>query len=244
MRRVGVAGREPDGHAQRAGDEIGLGERQRVPMRVEDVGVEDVERVGGQRMRHPRHNPDAPAAVIGVDPADVIDFERNRIGQNDSERCRSEDDERGLNRSARTHESRMVASRLVLDAPCVAEPSPHGSTARTTHLAEQTHFWFRGFRSFMRPEVARALDGEPRRRSSTAAAAPARTCQWLSEYGGVYRLRPDVERAHRSGRQMGRTRSGAREHRCDSVPQRHRRSGDVLRRVSVPSGAGGAAAIR
>jgi len=28
-----------------------------------------------------------------------------------------------------------------------------------THLAEQSHFWFRGFRWFVRPEVERALEG-------------------------------------------------------------------------------------
>ena len=71
----------PHGRADGAGDEVGFGKRQRVAVRIEDVGVIDAGRIRGQRVRHPRHHPDAPAAIVGVDAADAIDLERERVGE-------------------------------------------------------------------------------------------------------------------------------------------------------------------
>ena len=109
MRRVRILRRQPHRRAQQARTEIGLGERERVAMRIEDVGLKDLERVCRQLVRDPRHHPDTPPPVVGVDAAELIEVERHRVGGDDGEGSGGEDDERGLGRSARAHERRMVA---------------------------------------------------------------------------------------------------------------------------------------
>ena len=53
-----------------------------------------------------------------------------------------------------------------------------------TYRAEQSHFWFRGFRQYMQPARSRAPPRASRRRaSSTAAAAPARTSRCCGPFG-------------------------------------------------------------
>jgi ubiquinone/menaquinone biosynthesis C-methylase UbiE len=55
-----------------------------------------------------------------------------------------------------------------------------------TYLAEKSHFWFRGFRWFVQPEVARAVKG---RRSPTildCGCGTGANVSWLAEYGDAY----------------------------------------------------------
>lgn len=74
-----------------------------------------------------------------------------------------------------------------------------------THLAEQTHFWFRGFRSFMRPEVARAMDGVPKPLIIDCGCGTGANVSWLSEYGNAFGF--DLTwNGLTLGQQMGRTR--------------------------------------
>ena len=77
-------------------------------MRVEDVGVEDAERIRGERVGDPRHDPDTPAAIVGVDAADRVDAERQRVGQHDRERQCGEHDERRARRARADGRSRTV----------------------------------------------------------------------------------------------------------------------------------------
>jgi ubiquinone/menaquinone biosynthesis C-methylase UbiE len=74
-----------------------------------------------------------------------------------------------------------------------------------TARAEQSHFWFRGFRWFMQPEVARAVAG---RRSPTildCGCGTGANVAWLREYGDAYGF--DLTwNGLVLGRQMGRRR--------------------------------------
>ena len=74
-----------------------------------------------------------------------------------------------------------------------------------THLAEQTHFWFRGFRSFMRPEVARAIDGVRTPLIIDCGCGTGANVSWLTEYGNAFGF--DLTwNGLTLGQQMGRTR--------------------------------------
>jgi SAM-dependent methyltransferase len=55
-----------------------------------------------------------------------------------------------------------------------------------TYLAEQSHFWFRGFRAFMRPEVRRALEGRSAPVIVDCGCGTGANLQWLREFGGAY----------------------------------------------------------
>ena len=55
-----------------------------------------------------------------------------------------------------------------------------------TYLAEQSHFWFRGFRSFMRPEVERALRGIAAPVIVDCGCGTGGNVAWLQEFGATY----------------------------------------------------------
>ena len=71
----GLLRQQPRRRGDRAADEVAFGKGQRVVVRIEDVGAEESKRIRRQRMRHPRHHPDAPAAVVGVEPAGVAEVD-------------------------------------------------------------------------------------------------------------------------------------------------------------------------
>ena len=77
-----------------------------------------------------------------------------------------------------------------------------------TARAEREHFWFRGFRRFVAPLLARAVAGRHRARaSSIAAAAPATTCVCCGDYGRAMRHRSHAQRPRlraAAGRAAGR----------------------------------------
>ena len=56
----------PDRHGERARADVGLGEGERASMRIEDVGVEEIRRAGGERVRDPRDVPHRESSVAGV----------------------------------------------------------------------------------------------------------------------------------------------------------------------------------
>ena len=80
-------------------------------MRIEDVGAEQLQRIRGQRMRHPRHHPDAPAAVVGVEPSGVAEVDDVGIGEDAREDDRRGHDDRRFGEPAEAHVCRMVACR-------------------------------------------------------------------------------------------------------------------------------------
>ena len=63
QREPGVARGPVDRDAERARQQVGLGIRQRRLVRIEDVGVEEVQGIGDERARDPRDVPDAELAV-------------------------------------------------------------------------------------------------------------------------------------------------------------------------------------
>lgn len=54
-----------------------------------------------------------------------------------------------------------------------------------TRRAEATHFWFRGFRQFVRPLVARAARGRTALRILDCGCGTGYNIRWLSRYGRV-----------------------------------------------------------
>jgi SAM-dependent methyltransferase len=52
-----------------------------------------------------------------------------------------------------------------------------------THLAEQSHFWFRGFRWFVQPEVRLALAGRPSPFILDCGCGTGANVEWLREFG-------------------------------------------------------------
>jgi SAM-dependent methyltransferase len=52
-----------------------------------------------------------------------------------------------------------------------------------THLAEQYHFWFRGFRQYVRPEIARAVRGVARPRLVDCGCGTGSNLAMLGEFG-------------------------------------------------------------
>jgi SAM-dependent methyltransferase len=74
-----------------------------------------------------------------------------------------------------------------------------------TYLAEHTHFWFRGFRAFMRPEVARAVGGVRTPVIIDCGCGTGANVSWLREYGNAFGF--DLTwNGLTLGQQMGRTR--------------------------------------
>ena len=55
-----------------------------------------------------------------------------------------------------------------------------------TYLAEQSHFWFRGFRSYVRPEIARAVAGRPNPRLLDCGCGTGSNMKMLSEFGETF----------------------------------------------------------
>jgi SAM-dependent methyltransferase len=74
-----------------------------------------------------------------------------------------------------------------------------------THLAEQSHFWFRGFRWFVQPEVARAVAGRRAPTLLDCGCGTGANVEWLQSYGAAYGF--DLTRNGLVlGHQMGRRR--------------------------------------
>jgi SAM-dependent methyltransferase len=55
-----------------------------------------------------------------------------------------------------------------------------------THLAEQSHFWFRGFRWFVQPEVRKALAGRSSSVIVDCGCGTGANVAWLQHYGRAY----------------------------------------------------------
>jgi len=55
-----------------------------------------------------------------------------------------------------------------------------------THRAEQSHFWFRGFRWYVRPEIARAVEGRPHPRLLDCGCGTGSNLAMLERFGDVY----------------------------------------------------------
>lgn len=54
-----------------------------------------------------------------------------------------------------------------------------------TYRAEQSHFWFRGFRAYVRPEIARAVRGLARPRMLDCGCGTGSNMKMLAEFGEV-----------------------------------------------------------
>jgi hypothetical protein len=50
-------------------------------VRIEDVGVEEMDRIRDERSRDPVGHPDAPATVIKFETADLAESKCQRIGE-------------------------------------------------------------------------------------------------------------------------------------------------------------------
>jgi ubiquinone/menaquinone biosynthesis C-methylase UbiE len=55
-----------------------------------------------------------------------------------------------------------------------------------TYLAEKSHFWFRGFRWFVEPEVARAVKGRSSPTVLDCGCGTGANVSWLAEYGTAF----------------------------------------------------------
>lgn len=55
-----------------------------------------------------------------------------------------------------------------------------------THIAEQSHFWFRGFRWFVQPEIARAVKGRRTPILLDCGCGTGANVAWLREFGDAY----------------------------------------------------------
>ena len=74
-----------------------------------------------------------------------------------------------------------------------------------TARAEQSHFWFRGFRWFVRPEVARAVAGRTSPMLLDCGCGTGANVAWLREFGDAYGF--DLTwNGLELGRQLGRQR--------------------------------------
>jgi len=70
-----------------------------------------------------------------------------------------------------------------------------------TYRAEQSHFWFRGFRQYMKPALARATAGVARARILDCGCGTGSNLEMLRPYGeavgfDLTRLGPEFARAH------------------------------------------------
>jgi ubiquinone/menaquinone biosynthesis C-methylase UbiE len=74
-----------------------------------------------------------------------------------------------------------------------------------TSLAEKSHFWFRGFRWFVQPEVARAVKGRISPTLLDCGCGTGANVAWLAEFGDAYGF--DLTwQGLALGRRMGRSR--------------------------------------
>ena len=96
MRRIGIVCGPVDGNRQGAGTQVALGVCEGPSMGVEDVGVEDVQRIENQRAGDPGDVPDRELSVSVIDSADAPQSKRERIGHDDRQAAESEGDERHL----------------------------------------------------------------------------------------------------------------------------------------------------
>ena len=55
-----------------------------------------------------------------------------------------------------------------------------------TYRAEQSHFWFRGFRAYVRPEIARAVNGRSLPRLLDCGCGTGSNMAMLAEFGEVF----------------------------------------------------------
>jgi SAM-dependent methyltransferase len=55
-----------------------------------------------------------------------------------------------------------------------------------TYLAEQSHFWFRGFRAYVRPEIARAVAGRIHPRLLDCGCGTGSNLKMLQEFGEAF----------------------------------------------------------
>jgi hypothetical protein len=93
---VRVARRPVDGDRQRACPEIGFRIRQRPAVRMEDVGVEHVQRIGDEGSRDPGDVPDGELTVAVVDASNGAQPKGEREGQQDRERSEPDEHHRQL----------------------------------------------------------------------------------------------------------------------------------------------------
>jgi SAM-dependent methyltransferase len=74
-----------------------------------------------------------------------------------------------------------------------------------TALAERSHFWFRGFRSFMQPEIERAVAGVASPTILDCGCGTGANMTWLKHYGNTFGF--DLTwNGLALGRRMGRSR--------------------------------------
>ena len=73
-----------------------------------------------------------------------------------------------------------------------------------THRAEQSHFWFRGFRRFIRPEIERAVAGIAAPRLLDCGCGTGANVALLREYGEAFGFDVTLNGLE-LGRAMGRT---------------------------------------
>lgn len=74
-----------------------------------------------------------------------------------------------------------------------------------TARAEHSHFWFRGFRAFVKPEVARAVDGRSGVRLLDCGCGTGANVAWLADYGEAFGFDLTANGLD-LGRRMGRRR--------------------------------------
>lgn len=73
-----------------------------------------------------------------------------------------------------------------------------------THHAEQSHFWFRGFRWFVQPEVRKALAGRPSPLIVDCGCGTGANVEWLRDHGRAFGFdltRNGLTLGHAMGRQ-------------------------------------------
>ena len=98
-----------------------------------------------------------------------------------------------------------------------------------TYRAEQSHFWFRGFRQYMKPALARATAGVRAPRILDCGCGTGSNLEMLRPYGsavGFDLTRIGTEFAKTHGHRVAQA-------SISDIPfrERHVRSGDVVRRV-------------
>ena len=90
MRDVRIARQPVDRHRQRAGGEVALRVHERPRPGVEDVRVENLLRMGEQRVRHPGDVPDRELAVGALGAGERRQMRAQRVVQDDGEQPKTE----------------------------------------------------------------------------------------------------------------------------------------------------------